>query len=416
MEDKKNIPQQYIRTPFAYTKLSKNLSLLQQSMLNKVSEHLQDYIRKFFGSDLRKNTAIPRPLFSDAEKKNGMPIFSVSYAELGVSINNYGVASAAVNEVLALKLEIPGVDKNGNPAMVKYNIFTQANMSSDESNGVTFQLNTAVVDYVFDMSQGYVRHPADIARIGQVERMPMMYYLLFKKSESWKKREIQLTVFDIKDYLGMRSKVKVEDENEGEAKGEKKRAGRPSLTTEYIKEAYPKFSQFRKLVLDTSINDINRLKHEGLLDVCISYEPVYNGKRKVGNPAFIRFNIYDTIEEMQKATNPEAYQASLFAKQEEAKKQQAPVIEDYPGKYAEEWSQFLQQYDGYFKPWLVRARHYGANASGFISIRFDDKQALDSFNAECEKPANKNEYDRMMRTLASIIGKAAARVLVRGVK
>lgn len=416
MEDKKNIPQQYIRTPFAYTKLSKNLSLLQQSMLNKVSEHLQDYIRKFFGSDLRKNTAIPRPLFSDAEKKNGMPIFSVSYAELGVSINNYGVASAAVNEVLALKLEIPGVDKNGNPAMVKYNIFTQANMSSDESNGVTFQLNTAVVDYVFDMSQGYVRHPADIARIGQVERMPMMYYLLFKKSESWKKREIQLTVFDIKDYLGMRSKVKVEDENEGEAKGEKKRAGRPSLTTEYIKEAYPKFSQFRKLVLDTSINDINRLKHEGLLDVCISYEPVYNGKRKVGNPAFIRFNIYDTIEEMQKATNPEAYQASLFAKQEEAKKQQAPVIEDYPGKYAEEWSQFLQQYDGYFKPWLVRARHYGANASGFISIRFDDKQTLDSFNAECEKPANKNEYDRMMRTLASIIGKAAARVLVRGVK
>lgn len=416
MEDKKNIPQQYIRTPFAYTKLSKNLSLLQQSMLNKVSEHLQDYIRKFFGSDLRKNTAIPRPLFSDAEKKNGMPIFSVSYAELGVSINNYGVASAAVNEVLALKLEIPGVDKNGNPAMVKYNIFTQANMSSDESNGVTFQLNTAVVDYVFDMSQGYVRHPADIARIGQVERMPMMYYLLFKKSESWKKREIQLTVFDIKDYLGMRSKVKVEDENEGEAKGEKKRAGRPSLTTEYIKEAYPKFSQFRKLVLDTSINDINRLKHEGLLDVCISYEPVYNGKRKVGNPAFIRFNIYDTIEEMQKATNPEAYQASLFAKQEEERKQQAPVIEDYPGKYAEEWSQFLQQYDGYFKPWLVRARHYGANASGFISIRFDDKQTLDSFNAECEKPANKNEYDRMMRTLASIIGKAAARVLVRGVK
>ena len=227
MEDKKKLPQQYIRTPFAYTKLSKNLSLLQQSMLNKVSEHLQDYIRKFFGSELRNNPAIPRPLFSDAEKKNGMPIFSVSYAELGVSINNYSVASAAVNEVLALKLEIPGVDKNGNPAMVKYNIFTQANMSSDESNGVTFQLNTAVVDYVFDMSQGYVRHPADIARIGQVERMPMMYYLLYKKSESWKKREVQLTVLDIKDYLGMRSKAKAEDENEIEAKGEKKKIWTP---------------------------------------------------------------------------------------------------------------------------------------------------------------------------------------------
>lgn len=416
MEDKKKLPQQYIRTPFAYTKLSKNLSLLQQSMLNKVSEHLQDYIRKFFGSELRDNPAIPRPLFSDAEKKNGMPIFSVSYAELGVSINNYGVASAAVNEVLALKLEIPGVDKNGSPAMVKYNIFTQANMSSDESNGVTFQLNTAVVDYVFDMSQGYVRHPADIARIGQVERMPMMYYLLYKKSESWKKREVRLTVFDIKDYLGMRSKAKAEDENEIEAKGEKKRSGRHSLTTEYIKEAYPKFSQFRKFVLDTSINDINRLRQEGLLDVCISYEPVYNGKRKVGNPASIRFNIYNTIEEMLKATNPEAYQASLFAKQEEERKQQIPVVEDYPGKYAEEWNKFLAQYEGFFKPWLLKAQHYGANAAGFMYILFDDKQTLESFNAECEKPANKNEYNKMMRTLANIIGKDAARVLVRGVK
>ena len=153
-----------------------------------------------------------------------------------------------------------------------------------------------------------------------------------------------------------------------------------------------------------------------MLDVCISYEPVYNGKRKVGNPAFIRFNIYNTIEEMLKATNPEAYQASLFAKQEEEKKQQAPVVEDYPGKYAEEWKRFLAQYEGFFKPWLLKAKHYGANAAGFMSIRFDDKQTLESFNAECEKPANKNEHDKMMRTLANIIGKSAARVLVRGVK
>jgi hypothetical protein len=406
MEDSKKIPQQYINTPFAYTKFAKNLSLLQQSVLNKVSEHLQSYIQHYFGSDLRKSKDVPRPLFSDAEKHNGMPDFVVTYAELGVSINNYQVARAAVQEVMDLTVDAPGVDKDGNNAIIAYHIFTKANISSEESNGVVFSLNPEVVDYVFDMSQGYVRHPADIARIGRVERMPMMYYYLFKKTERWKNREVHLTVVEIKEYLGMRGK-KVQT-NEG-------MRGRPTKDGE-IKESYPKFSKFNSFVLAKSIDDINRLKQEGLLDVCISYEPVYNGKRKVGNPAFIRFNIYDTIDEMQKATNPEAYQASLFAKQEEEKKRQEPVIEDYPGKYAEEWEQFLQQYDGYFKPWLVRARHYGANASGFISIRFDDKQTLDSFNAECEKPANKNEYDSMMRTLASIIGKAAARVLVRGVK
>lgn len=407
MDKKTSLQQQYINTPFAYTRLSKNLSLLQQSILNKVSEHLQSYVQKYFGSDLCKSPNVPRPLFSDAEKNNGMPIFMVSYAELGVSINNYGIANAAVKEVLALTLDAPGVDKDGNPAIVKYNIFTQANMSSDESNGVTFSLNTAVVDYVFDMSQGYVRHPANIAKIGQVERMPMMYYLLFKYSERWKKRDVNLTVLDIKDYLGMRSKVKGKDDD-----GEKKRAGRPLKNDGVIKEAYPKFSQFRKMVIDTSINDINRLKNKGLLDICVSYEPIYNGKRKIGNPAYIKFFIYDSIEEMQQAINPQSQQNIL----EQPQIITEPAIEDFPGRYAEEWQKLLELYDGALKPWLLKAHHYGANAAGFMSIRFDDKQTYDSFNAECDKPENKKTYDELMRILADLIGKSAARILVRGVK
>lgn len=291
MEKNKSVPQQYINTPFAYTKFAKNLSLLQQSVLNKVSEHLQSYIQHYFGSELSKSKDVPRPLFSDAEKHNGMPDFVVTYAELGVSINNYQVARAAVQEVMDLTVDAPGVDKDGNNAIIAYHIFTKANISSEESNGVVFSLNPEVVDYVFDMSQGYVRHPADIARIGRVERMPMMYYYLFKKTERWKNREVHLTVVEIKDYLGMRGKQTQIVEG---------LRGRPTKESER-KEAYPKFSKFNTFVLAKSIDDINRLKKEGLLDVCVSYEPVYNGKRKVGNPAFIRFRIYDTIEEMLKA-------------------------------------------------------------------------------------------------------------------
>lgn len=287
-----NKNQQYISTPFAYTKFSKNLSLLQQSVLNKVSEHLQTYIRQYFGSDLRKSKDVPRPLFSAADKNNGMPEFHVDYAELGVSINNNSLVHEKVKEVLALTVDAPGVDKEGNPAIIKYNIFTEGNMSSESKNGVVFSLNPKVVDYVFDMSQGYVRHPADIARIGQVERMPMMYYYLFAKSEKWKNREVHLTVYEIKSYFGMLERPAPTSDDKGR--------GRP-LKGDVIKEQYPKFSQFKKNVLDTSIADINRLKEEGLLDICVSYEPIYNGKRKVGNPAFIKFCIYDTKDEMQKA-------------------------------------------------------------------------------------------------------------------
>ena len=319
-------PQQYINTPFAYTKFAKNLSLLQQSVLNKVSEHLQSYISHYFGSDLKKSKDIPRPLFSAAEKTNGMPEFVMSYAELGVSINNYSVARAAIQEVLALTVDAPGKDKDGNPAIVKYNIFTKANISSLESNGVAFSLNSEVVDYVFDMSQGYVRHPADIARIGRVERMPMIYYYLFKKSERWKNRKVRLTVFEIKDYLGMRGKI---------ASGNKSRAGRPTKDGE-IKEAYPKFSKFSTMVLARSVDDINRLKQNGLLDVCVSYEPIYNGKRKVGNPSYIEFTIYDTIGQMQQAMlqGQQGQQLNFFADTKEVK----------PGE--KEWQQLVSMLDG----------------------------------------------------------------------
>ena len=321
MEEEKHLPQRYISTPFAYTKFSKNLSLLQQSVLTKVSELLQSYVRHFFGSELRKDPKVPRPLFSEAEKNNGMPEFIMSYAELGVDIANYNVARAAVQEVLNLTIDAPSEDEDGKASIKAFNIFTHANISFEGGTGVSFRLNPEVVDYVFDMSQGYVRHPADIARIGQIERMPMMYYYLHKKSEHWKYRVVNLSVLEIKTYLGMLGKI---------TEGTDERSGRPLKDGKEKKEAYPKFSQFKKNVIETSINDINRLCKEGMLDVCVSYEPIYNGKRKVGNPASIEFTIYDTIEQMQQA---------LAKKQEVQRLTSLFVDEVKPGE--KEWQQFL---------------------------------------------------------------------------
>ena len=329
MEKEKHLPQQYISTPFAYTKFSKNLSLLQQSVLTKVSEHLQSYVRHFFGSELRKDPKVPRPLFSEAEKHNGMPEFIMSYAELGVDISNYNVARAAVQEVLNLTVDAPSEDGDGKASVKAFNIFTHANISFEGGTGVSFRLNPEVVDYVFDMSQGYVRHPADIARIGQIERMPMMYYYLHKKSEHWKYRVVNLKVLEIKTYLGMIGKI---------TEGTDERSGRPRKDGQEKKEAYPKFSQFKKNVIETSINDINRLRKDGMLDVCVSYEPIYNGKRKVGNPAYIEFTIYDTIEQMQQAIAKKQKTqepASLFDEAEEVFK---------PGE--KDWQMFVSTLHG----------------------------------------------------------------------
>ena len=239
------------------------------------------------------------------------------------------MARAAVQEVLNLTVDAPSEDEEGKASVKAFNIFTHANISFEGGTGVSFRLNPEVVDYVFDMSQGYVRHPADIARIGQIERMPMMYYYLHKKSEHWKYRVVNLKVLEIKTYLGMIGKI---------TEGTDERSGRPLKDGKEKKEAYPKFSQFKKNVIETSINDINRLCKDGMLDVCVSYEPIYNGKRKVGNPASIEFTIYDTIEQMQQAIakKQQAQEpASLFSEAEEVFK---------PGE--KDWQMFVATLHG----------------------------------------------------------------------
>lgn len=97
-----------------------------------------------------------------------------------------------------------------------------------------------------------------------------------------------------------------------------------------------------------------------------------------------------------------------------SKTAQTKKIEDFPGKYAQEWKVLLSRYEGSLKPFLLQARHYGANFAGFMSIRFADRETLNAFNAACEDPKNKTDYENLMNLLAELIGKTAARVLVRG--
>ena len=104
-----------------------------------------------------------------------------------------------------------------------------------------------------------------------------------------------------------------------------------------------------------------------MLDVCVSYEPIYNGKRKVGNPAYIEFTIYDTIEQMQqalakkqKAQEP----ASLFAEAEEVK----------PGE--KEWQQLVAMLDG----------DIGEELRKVMFVSYDEKTVLLKASREqCKK-------------------------------
>lgn len=354
MENEKKLPQKWINTPFAFTRLSRNLSLLQQAVLVKVSEQLQPFIKEFFGSDLAKSKKVPKALFSEAVKNLGVTQIYISYAELGVPENNFFAVKQAMKEVLDVKVEGPRKNEDGSMGMHMYNVFLSGE-TSIKNTGVVFGLNPQVIDpdkhlyvldYAFNMTEGYVSHPDNIALIGEVARMPMIYYILRDASgNNWKERSIRLTVSKIKKYLGML-----------EFSG-----------AELVKEAYPKFSQFKKNVLDNSIADINRLKQLGQIDVCISYEPIYNGKRKVGNPAFIEFTVYDTIEQMQQTlTKKQQAQQSVSLFDE------AEVIK--PGE--KEWQQLVTMLHGEIGEELQKVE--------FVS--YDGKTVLiKASRAQCQK-------------------------------
>lgn len=343
MEETKKLPQKWINTPFAFTRLSKNLSLLQQAVLVKVSEQLQPFIKEFFGSDLAKSRKVPKSLFSEAVKNSGVTQIYISYAELGVPENNFFAVKQAMKEVLDVKVEGPKKNEDGSMGMHMYNVFLSGE-TSIKNTGVVFGLNPQVIDpdkhlyvldYAFNMVEGYVSHPDNIALIGEVARMPMIYYILRDASgNNWKERSIQLTVSKIKKYLGMM-----------EFSG-----------AEIVKEAYPKFSQFKKNVLDNSIADINRLKQLGQIDVCISYEPIYNGKRKVGNPTYIEFTIYDTIGEMQQAIlqRQQKQQINLFADTQGFK----------PGE--KEWQQLVSMLGGELGEELRKVEFVSFDGKGII--------------------------------------------------
>ena len=182
--DRKDIPQQYISTPYSYLKLANTSSLLQMRLLLKVANHIQSYMKDFFYSDRVKNKKNPLPLLSDLEKMKGIPQLRVSYAELGISTNNYAQSIVELDKITDLKVPKFSI-KNGRFTTEKFWVFTKTESVMGD-NFATLKINMDVVDEIFNMAEGYVTHPDDIALLAKVEKMPVLYFLLKRKMRNWK--------------------------------------------------------------------------------------------------------------------------------------------------------------------------------------------------------------------------------------
>ena len=268
MDDNKQIIKKYINTPFAYARAQKGLTLLQQNIMVKVVEHLQVYIGKYFKNPaLKDSKENPKPVMTREDRDN-LPPVRIELSELGVSSSSYSRVRDALKEVLNVQIEKNTFDDDGKPVKRLMQIFskidtpvtdkgTQVRMRLGEDDELTdvqvdrtrgyvdIYLNPDMVFEMFDMNLGYVSHPKDIARIGKVDNMPLMYYLVRHKMKNFDLSKAEITPFEIRDYLGL-----IKRDADGKVTDVK----------------YPRYSMFKSRIIKTALDDIKRACDAGQID------------------------------------------------------------------------------------------------------------------------------------------------------
>lgn len=286
----------WTKTPFSYVRTGKNLTLLQTDAMLMVSAHIQEYIREFFDKGINKSKEKPRSLFAQHLLENGIPPFRIYLAELGINTANYKVTRQAIEE-MNLLIDHPELDENGNPTTTiifspvfkRFRVPTTGDFyrktndegeviveSARHSGYIEVEINNDVAQYAFDMSQGYAVHPKFIARNASKRSTPPLYFYLQEMMGKFKTNMVRLTVPDIKKSLGFETYKDRE-------------------TGEWI-VPYAKFAHFKTKVLDVVQQDLDRMAAMSppATDITFTYEPVYSGGRRRGDPDYINFHIIST--------------------------------------------------------------------------------------------------------------------------
>ena len=289
MTDKKNeiiqSNEQWINTPFSFTKIDKQYSLSQQHVLFCVSSHLQEYVTRFFNEKREKGGLRSDYLF-EVDKEHvamNVPKIRLKLNELGIDSSHYKDLRKALKELLdfSVRIKIDGkvviqhVFSNITEDVV-INGYTKEGVAYDRSKGeVELKIDPVVAKYAFDMSQGFIHHMAMIARYANRANTPRIYLFLLRQMGINKgKMTFQVPFMALKEYLGMATL---------------------SADGTVVEEQYPKFSQFKKQVLDAVKADFSKLSKEDKTDIVFTdCSPVYKRGQTRGNPEALLFKVKRT--------------------------------------------------------------------------------------------------------------------------
>ena len=297
-KDNKNLV--WINTPFSLTKLDKQYTLLQQNILMVASAHLQKYVDEYFVEKRKLGDSRSDFLFERGVEHAVMEIppirIDIKDFQVSTELHNYKLLRDTLkNEILNLSVRVKTDDNTEKIQHVFSNIeipttkngYTKTDGEKvDRIKGeVLLEIDPKLTMNLFDMSQGYIHHISMIAKYSKKINTPRLYIYLLRQTGLDKSLEIKVEYLQMKKYLGL---VEL-DENGKIAMDEN---GEP------IMNKYPKFSQFKKQVLDVVRLDLLRMAERNETDIVFEeFRPedfIYRNGKSKGDPDYIVFRIKRT--------------------------------------------------------------------------------------------------------------------------
>ena len=250
------------------------------------------------------------------------------------------------------------LDEDGNPTgkTLLTNVFSQFGFEEtgeyyhfDDKDGqqqavkmkqpwIDVKINPDVATWAFDMSQGYVNHLELIASYSTKRPTPRLYLMLMNRTKKGEKM-VTIPLTELKEYLGI---MPYKDEH-----------GNTVVP-------YPKFANFRQKVLDAVQADLERMAAQDppKTDITFTYEPVYPGTRKKGDPEAICFHVERTIL-------GDAYNVVVNHKPSELLDKQPVQQEMFADEYQKTWQRCIDEICEMVKDDAVRQRFRSIKLESF---------------------------------------------------
>ena len=299
-DDNENNVLAWINTPFSLTKLDKQYSLFQQNVLMITSTYLQKFVDEYFLEKRQLGDARSDFLF-----EQGVDHAVMNIPPIKIDIHDFVTCENMSYQKLRAELKTSILDMTVKSTLPDgsdefAHIFSRMSIPSSKNGYTTkdgkkvnrilgyimLEIDPKLSKRVFDMGQGYIHHISMIAKFAKNVNTPRVYIYLLRQIGLNRSMDISVPFLELKSYLGL---VEIDSVKKEILKNE---FGEP------VMNKYPKFSQFKKQVLDVVRKDLQRMEKLSQTDIVFDElkdeDFIYQSGRRKGDPDFIRFHVRRT--------------------------------------------------------------------------------------------------------------------------